>query len=129
MRLMVQILFVLAIGIGAGAATAWFSIQRSHGIGAINIGVWTAWPFAGGSQADPYTVARVISDSAVPLGAAEGLAFETVADEDGEPLRVNAERANGGLDPGDVTLVIGSPDVYHPGKIALQELVVVVCNV
>lgn len=97
---MVQILFVLAIGIGVGAVTAWFSIQRSHGIGAINIGVWTAWPFAGGSEADPYTVARVISDSAVPLGAAEGLAFETQHDDDGEPLRLEcAYRLEGTTPP------------------------------
>ncbi len=88
MRLILQVLFVLAIGFGVGGASAWYSIQRSHGIGAINIGQWTAWPFSGGAKADPYTVARVISDSTIPLGAAEGLSFEANEDAQGEQLRL-----------------------------------------
>ena len=88
MRLILQILFVLAIGFGAGGASAWYSIQRSHGIGAINIGQWTAWPFSGGSKADPYTIARVIADSTIPLGAAEGLAFEANEDASGKRLKL-----------------------------------------
>jgi len=85
-RIIVQILVVLTIGLSLGGASAWYSIQRSHGIGAINIGSWTAWPFSGGNEADPYTLARVISDSTVPLGAAEGLAFEATEDMNGERL-------------------------------------------
>jgi len=85
-RSILQIFAVLLIGFSVGGASAWYSIQRSHGIGAINIGNWTAWPFTGGNEADPYTVARVISDSTVPLGAAEGLAFEATEDQSGERL-------------------------------------------
>ena len=79
-------MLVLVIGFCLGGASAWYSIQRSHGIGAINIAVWTAWPFSGGNQADPYTLARVVSDSTVPLGAAEGLAFEATSDTKGDRL-------------------------------------------
>ena len=86
MRIILQIFLVLAIGFGLGGASAWYSIQRSHGIGAINIEQWTAWPFSGGKEADPYTVARVISDSTIPLGAAEGLAFEATQDSEGNHL-------------------------------------------
>ncbi len=86
MRVILQIFLVLAIGFGLGGASAWYSIQRSHGIGAINIEQWTAWPFSGGKEADPYTVARVISDSTIPLGAAEGLAFEATEDNEGNQL-------------------------------------------
>ncbi|MCP4183346.1 MAG: DUF1214 domain-containing protein [Hyphomicrobiales bacterium] len=71
-----------------GATSAWYSIQRSHGIGAINIGVWTAWPYSGANQADPYTLARITSDSTLPLGAAEGLAFEATRDDDGAFLKL-----------------------------------------
>lgn len=88
MRVIFQIIFVLAIGFSLGGASAWYSIQRSHGLGAINIGQWTAWPFSGGNEADPYTVARVTSDSTIPLGAAEGLAFEAMEDSQGENLRL-----------------------------------------
>ncbi len=88
MRIIVQIIFVLAIGVVVGATSAWYSIQRSHGIGAINIGMWTAWPYSGKNQADPYTLARVTSDSTVPLGAAEGLAFETTRDDNGQLLKL-----------------------------------------
>ena len=86
MEVILQIFLVLAIGFGLGGASAWYSIQRSHGIGAINIAQWTAWPFSGGKEADPYTVARVISDSTIPLGAAEGLAFEATQDSEGNQL-------------------------------------------
>ncbi len=88
MRIIIQIIFVLAIGVVVGATSAWYSIQRSHGIGAINIGAWTAWPYSGGNQADPYTLARATSDSTIPLGAAEGLAFEATRDNDGQLLKL-----------------------------------------
>jgi hypothetical protein len=87
-RIIFQIILVLAVGLIVGATSAWYSIQRSHGIGAINIGVWTAWPYSGANQADPYTLARITSDSTVPLGAAEGLAFEATRDDDGKFLRL-----------------------------------------
>ncbi len=86
MRIIFQVLFVLVIGFALGGTSAWYSIQRSHGIGAININEWTAWPFSGGSEADPYTVARVIADSTIPLGAAEGLAFEAREDSTNRQL-------------------------------------------
>lgn len=88
MRVLFQIAFVMIIGFSLGGGSAWYSIQRTHGIGAINIGSWTAWPYSGGSNADPYTVARVTSDSTIPLGAAEGLAFETSQDSEGNRLRL-----------------------------------------
>jgi len=87
-RIIFQIIIVLAVGVVLGGTSAWYSIQRSHGIGAINIGIWTAWPYSGANQADPYTLARITSDSTVPLGAAEGLAFETTRDDDGNFLRL-----------------------------------------
>ncbi|MCF6320987.1 MAG: DUF1214 domain-containing protein [Rhizobiaceae bacterium] len=99
MRTILQILIVLTIGFLLGGGSAWYSIQRSHGIGAINIGSWTAWPFTGGNEADPYTLARVISDSTVPLGAAEGLAFEATEDMNGERLNLECNYVLEGRTP------------------------------
>ncbi len=86
MRSLVNIFTVLVIGLALGGISAQYSIQRSHGIGAINVGPWSAWPFVGGTEVDPYTAAKVTTDGSIPLGAAEGLAFEAVTDQDGELL-------------------------------------------
>lgn len=99
MRLVINVLFVLAIGLGLGGASAWYSIQRTHGLGGIKAGAWTAWPFAGGAAADPYTMAKVSRDGTIPLGATEGLAFEAVNDDQGEPLVRECDYAISGITP------------------------------
>lgn len=86
MRLATNLAIILLIGLVLGGLTARFALQRTFGIGAINSGVWSAWPFVGGSQVDPYTAARSTVDGVIPLGAAEGLAFETLTDEQGRAL-------------------------------------------
>ncbi len=87
MRLAINLAIVLLIGLALGSVTARFALLRTFGIGAINAGVWSAWPFLGGSEVDPYTAARSTVDGVIPLGAAEGLAFETLNDEKGRALR------------------------------------------
>lgn len=87
MRHAFNIAIVLLIGLLLGGLSAQFALQRTFGIGAINAGVWSAWPFVGGSEVDPYTAARSTVDGAIPLGAAEGLAFETLQDDGGQILK------------------------------------------
>ena len=87
------------IGLVLGGLTAQYSIQRSHGLGAINIGQWSAWPFVGGSEIDPYTAAKVAADGTIPLGAAEGLSFEAIYDKDGELLRKECYYSIAGITP------------------------------
>ena len=87
MRSFLQLFLVLVCGLALGAWAAWYSVQRNHGFGALNIGVWTAWPSAGDVNSDPYTRAKVAAEGEVPLGAAEGLAFHATQDEQGAPLR------------------------------------------
>ncbi len=99
MRSFIDAFIVIVIGLALGGFTANYSIQRSHGIGAINIGQWSAWPFVGGSDVDPYTSAKVAADGTIPLGAAEGLAFEAVTDDDGKPLRANCSYLLSGSTP------------------------------
>ena len=86
MRTLINIIVVLAIGLFVGGLSAKLALQRSHGIGAVNTGPWSAWPFVGGAQIDPYTSAKATADGTIPLGAAEGLAFEAINDQAGNTL-------------------------------------------
>jgi hypothetical protein len=98
-RLITNVLVVLTIGLTLGGASAWYSIQRNLGIGGIQAGPWTAWPFAGGAAADPYTMAKVARDGTIPLGATEGLAFEASRDNSGDPLILNCDYLISGITP------------------------------
>ena len=99
MRSFLQLFLVLICGLSLGAAATWYSIQRNHGLGALNIGVWTAWPSAGDVKSDPYTRAKVAAEGEVPLGAAEGLAFHATLDEQGKPLRQECQYNISGQTP------------------------------
>lgn len=86
MRILLNFFIVLAIGLMLGGASAYFSLRQAHGVGAINVGPWSAWPFVGGVEIDPYTSARGAANGTLPLGAAEGLAFEAERDQTGSVL-------------------------------------------
>lgn len=87
------------IGLVLGASTAWYSIKYNSGIGGIQAGPWTAWPFAGGAAADPYTMAKVSRDGIIPLGATEGLAFEAVGDDLDRPITRDCDYSISGITP------------------------------
>lgn len=87
MRIIINVVIVLFLGLLLGGLSAKFALERTHGIGAVNTGPWSAWPFVGGVQVDPYTSAKATSDGTIPLGAAEGLAFEAISDQDGVRLQ------------------------------------------
>jgi len=91
MRVFANIAIVFAIGLIVGGFTADQSIQRVYGIGAINIGPWSAWPYMGDTDTDPYTKARATATSIIPLGAVEGLAFEAKTDSRGQVLKRECE--------------------------------------
>jgi len=99
MRLLIFFLSVIAIGLALGGVSAHLSIRQSHGIGAINVGPWSAWPFVGGAEVDPYTSARAAADGTLPLGAAEGLSFEAASDQAGTPLQSNCRYEVAGKTP------------------------------
>ncbi len=99
MRLITNVLIVVAIGLVLGASTAWYSIKNNSGIGGIQAGPWTAWPFAGGAAADPYTMAKVSRDGIIPLGATEGLAFEATSDDQERPLTLSCDYNISGITP------------------------------
>ena len=91
MRLILTIFLVALAGLFLGGTTAWYSIQYAHRIGTINFGPWTAFPFAGASEVDPYTVARSVAEGTVPMGATEGLTFEAFADSQGRTLTLSCD--------------------------------------
>lgn len=99
MRLATNLAIILLIGLVIGGLSARFAIQRTFGVGAISAGVWSAWPFVGGAEVDPYTAARSTVDGAIPLGAAEGLAFETLEDDGGQSLSRNCSYILQGITP------------------------------
>ena len=67
--------------------------------GAVTIGAWTAWPGAGGPDADPYSVALLARTGEVPLGAGEGLTFTATTDDAGEPLSGSCDYLVSGQTP------------------------------
>ena len=81
------ILFVLAVSIIGGGASVWYTLKANEGMGAVTIGEWTAFPFIGTPDADPYSKARVAREGVLALGRAEGLSFSAQRDSAGEALQ------------------------------------------
>ena len=79
-------LVTLAIAIGGGAASVWYTLRAQEGIGAVTIGNWTAYPNMGALDADPYSKARAAREGMLALGRAEGLAFFSNRDSGGDTL-------------------------------------------
>lgn len=97
MRSFINIIAVIVIGLSLGGFSASLALQRSHGIGAVNSGPWSAWPFVGGAEVDPYNIAKSTTDGTLPLGAAEGLAFEATTDSNGNKLQKNCSYQIAGI--------------------------------
>ena len=85
-RTVILTLATLAIAIGGGAASVWYTLQAQEGIGAVTIGNWTAYPNMGAPDADPYSKARAAREGMLALGRAEGLAFFSNRDSSGDTL-------------------------------------------
>lgn len=99
MRIVLELIFVILLGLGLGGALSVVSIQNNLGFGALTIGQWTAWPKAGSRDADPYTKAKVAANGEVPLGAAEGISFHSRLDNKGDPLALNCQYQISGQTP------------------------------
>lgn len=76
----------LLIAVGGGAASVWWSLDAVDGLGALEIGAWTAYPDTGTARVDPYSRARASRGAELPLGPSEGLKFTARRDEAGNPL-------------------------------------------
>lgn len=99
MRLIADTVIVVAIGLMLGGASAWYTINNGLGFGGIRSGPWVSWPFASGAAVDPYTMAKTVRNGTIPLGAAEGLAFEAATDSRGEALQLSCDYIVSGTTP------------------------------
>lgn len=80
---------MLVVALAGGTASLWYALENVEGMGALQIGAWTAYPDYGTSAADPYSQARIARDAELVLGRAEGLTFVAAADSAGHALRRN----------------------------------------
>jgi hypothetical protein len=76
----------MMIGIALGLLTTAVSLGSGHGVVAIHVGPWTAWPQNGGADIDPYARAILARSGEAPLGREEGLVFLAETDSNGEHL-------------------------------------------
>jgi hypothetical protein len=86
LRTVFLVLVTLVIAVGGGAASVWYTLQAQEGVGAVTIGPWTAYPWVGAPDADPYSKARAAREGRLALGRAEGIAFFASRDATGAPL-------------------------------------------
>ena len=77
---------MLCISIVGGGASVSYTLKANERGGAVTIGDWTAFPYIGTSDADPYSKARVAREGLLALGRAEGLSFSATRATGGEAL-------------------------------------------
>jgi hypothetical protein len=80
------VFLVLCISIVGGGASVWYTLKANERGGAVTIGDWTAFPYIGTPDADPYSKARAAREGLLALGRAEGLSFSATRDTGGEAL-------------------------------------------
>jgi hypothetical protein len=97
--LLIDIAVAILVATILGFSTAWVAVEHGRIFGAVIVGPWTAWPNAGGPDADPYSVALLARSGEVPLGADEGLAFTATTDSEGAPLSGNCGYRMSGQTP------------------------------
>lgn len=98
-RTALLILLSLVIAIVGGAASVAWVLDSGIKPGAVHVGAWTAYPQSGTADADPYTRAQVAVTGNLPLGRAEGLAFQASKDDNGDGLLAECSYILAGLTP------------------------------
>lgn len=81
------VLVFLAIAIGGGAASVWWTLEKATFVGSLVSGPWVAFPVAGTPEADPYSQARHIRTGSLAFGPSEGIILTAREETDGTPLR------------------------------------------
>lgn len=90
-RELLTVIGTLAIALGLGIWSAREATARYPQIGALELGVWRAYPSVGTAQADPYLRAKVARETIFVLGSAEGLEFIAETDSNGAPLNTRCD--------------------------------------
>lgn len=87
MRFTILVAIAVAMALYLGGWTAAWAVRESGEIGTVSVGAWTANPFAGAPDADPYSKARLAKVGNLTLGIGEGVLFRAEEDDAGRPLR------------------------------------------
>lgn len=82
----VVVLVAFAVGTLSGLSLTWLASARNNGFNSVQVGAWTAWPKSGTTEADPYSRAALARAGELPLGLADGIAFEATSDIAGATL-------------------------------------------
>ncbi len=80
------VIAVLLIGATLGLGLTALAVRSVFPFGIVTIGPWRANPKIGTPSIDPYARAAITRSGALPLGAAEGIAFVAIHDSQGRPL-------------------------------------------
>ncbi|MBC2884728.1 DUF1214 domain-containing protein [Ochrobactrum sp. CM-21-5] len=113
LKSVLKIVVVLVLALGGGIWSVDLVLDRFGGFGELKVGVWSAYPAAGTTDADPYSKARAARKAYLALGAAEGLSFYARHDSNGRELRRNCIYQLDGLTPPARfwTLYAAAPDL------------------
>lgn len=112
-RIAALVLFSYVIAIGGGAWSAWWAIERVDGLGALEIGAWTAYPDTGTARTDPYSAARAAREAELPLGIAEGIEFLARRDSQGAALDARCDYRIEGRPPAARFWTLHATDLRH----------------
>ncbi|TYC56469.1 DUF1214 domain-containing protein [Rhodobacterales bacterium] len=85
-RTLASIFLVVMLAALLGISSAYLVIEREQPLNSVTIGPWQAYPKAGTSEADPYSVAIYTRGAVVPLASGEGLALIAREDSAGHDL-------------------------------------------
>ncbi len=99
MRLLLGILFALAVAAVVGLGATWLTLSRGTAFGSVAIGAWTAWPKTGTRDADPYARATIARTGELPVGSGDGIAFVARADDNGRSLDGRCDVVVSGITP------------------------------
>lgn len=92
-------IYALLLGAGLGLASAFWATKGDYPLGRVTVGPWTAWPRAGGREADPYTRAVNARRGDIPLAVGEGLVLRATTDSAGQGLDVGCTYRIGATTP------------------------------
>ena len=99
MRLIFVVILAMAIATATGLGLTWSTATRGVDIGTLTIGPWTARPWIGTSDIDPYARASIARSGELPIGAGDGITFRAAADSDGKKLDGRCDVVVSGITP------------------------------
>ncbi|MBR0556530.1 DUF1214 domain-containing protein [Ciceribacter sp. L1K23] len=85
-RVPLLVALALAIAFGGGIGVTLSALNASAGMGAVRVGVWSAFPEAQLASADPYAKSHRARAGRLLYGSAEGLTFTARTDDSGQRL-------------------------------------------